>query len=88
MTNDEFRAIVAAGPTVVMVENGHMLSLLDDRDRLAAEVARLREALGCAVTYVELTYSEEGGEEAEAARRDLARCRAALAPTRTDGGDA
>ena len=45
MTDEEFRAIIAAGPAVVMVESGHMIALLDERDGLRAENARLQEAL-------------------------------------------
>jgi hypothetical protein len=45
MTDEEFRAIIAAGPAVVMVESRHMISLLDERDGLKAEVERLGEAL-------------------------------------------
>ena len=45
MTDAEFRAIIAAGPAVVMVESRHMIALLDERDGLRAENARLREAL-------------------------------------------
>jgi hypothetical protein len=45
MTDEEFRAIIAAGPAVVMVESRHMIALLDERDGLRAENARLREAL-------------------------------------------
>jgi hypothetical protein len=45
MTDEEFRAIIAAGPAVVMVESRHMIALLDERDALKAENARLQEAL-------------------------------------------
>ena len=45
MTDEEFRAIIAAGPAVVMVESRHMIALLDERDGLRGENARLREAL-------------------------------------------
>jgi hypothetical protein len=45
VTDEEFRAIIAAGPAVVMVESRHMIALLDERDGLRAENARLREAL-------------------------------------------
>ena len=34
MNDDEFRAIVDQGPLIVMVERGHLLALLDERDRL------------------------------------------------------
>ena len=44
MTDEEFRAIVAQGPAVVMVERSHMIALLDERDGLKAEVEFLREA--------------------------------------------
>jgi hypothetical protein len=44
MTDEEFRAIIAAGPAVVMVESRHMIALLDERDGLRAENARLRES--------------------------------------------
>lgn len=39
MTTDEFRAMTAQGPTVVMVSRDDMLQLLDDRDALAAALA-------------------------------------------------
>jgi hypothetical protein len=45
MSDEEFRAIIAAGPAVVMVESRHMIALLDERYGLCAENARLREAL-------------------------------------------
>ena len=45
MTDEEFRAIIAAGPAVVMVESRHMIALLDERDGLRGEVERLRKAL-------------------------------------------
>ena len=44
MTDEEFRAIIAAGPAVVMVESRHMIALLDERDGLRAEIERLRDA--------------------------------------------
>ena len=44
MTDEEFRAIIAAGPAVVMVESRHMIALLDERDGLRGEVERLRDA--------------------------------------------
>lgn len=40
--------------------------------------AAMMSALDRAVTYVELTYSEEAREEAAEAKHDLDRCRAAL----------
>jgi hypothetical protein len=42
VTDEEFRAIIAAGPAVVMVESRHMIALLDERDGLRGEVERLR----------------------------------------------
>jgi hypothetical protein len=39
MTDDEFRALVEAGPCVVMVAKSDMLRLLDERDELRAQVA-------------------------------------------------
>jgi hypothetical protein len=45
VTDEEFRAIIAAGPAVVMVESRHMIALLDERDALRAENARMRETL-------------------------------------------
>ena len=48
-------------------------------DDSAARNARLLAALKRATTYVELTYSEEQGEEAAEARHDLELCRNALA---------
>lgn len=49
-----------------------------DLNALAAQVARLRAALERAITYVELTYDEEHGEEAAGAKHDLDLCRQAL----------
>jgi len=34
MNDEEFRAIVDQGPLIVMVEKGHLLALLDERDEL------------------------------------------------------
>ena len=45
----------------------------------AAEVQMLRYALERAITYIEFTVNEEGGEEAAEAAHDLRECRAALA---------
>jgi hypothetical protein len=45
MTDEEFRAIIAAGPAVVMVESRQMIALLDERDGLKAENARMRAAI-------------------------------------------
>ena len=53
MTDEEFRAIIAAGPAVVMVESRHMIALLDERDGLRGENARLREALKGLLEYSE-----------------------------------
>lgn len=51
---------------------------LHERDAAQAEARGLRELLGRAATYVELTYDEEAGEEAAEAKRDLDDIRAAL----------
>jgi len=59
MTDEEFRAIIAAGPAVVMVESRHMIALLDERDGLRAENARLREALQHAEAAMEGMASDQ-----------------------------
>jgi hypothetical protein len=48
MNDAEFRAIVNQGPLIVMVEKGHLLALLDERDQLRNE----RDALRLAMTEV------------------------------------
>jgi len=45
MNDKEFRAIVDQGPLIVMVEKGHLLALLDERDELRNERDTLRAAL-------------------------------------------
>jgi len=45
MNDKEFRAIVDQGPLIVMVEKGHLLALLDERDELREERDTLRAAL-------------------------------------------
>jgi hypothetical protein len=45
MNDAEFRAIVDQGPLIVMVEKGHLLALLDERDELREERDTLRAAL-------------------------------------------
>jgi hypothetical protein len=45
MNDEEFRAIVDQGPLIVMVEKGHLLALLDERDELRNERDTLRAAL-------------------------------------------
>lgn len=45
MNDAEFRAIVDQGPLIVMVEKGHLLALLDERDELRNERDTLRAAL-------------------------------------------
>ena len=45
MNDEEFRAIVNQGPLIVMVEKGHLLALLDERDELRDERDSLRAAL-------------------------------------------
>jgi|APCry1669188970_1035186.scaffolds.fasta_scaffold341900_2 hypothetical protein len=45
MNDEEFRAIVDQGPLIVMVEKGHLLALLDERDELREERDTLRAAL-------------------------------------------
>ena len=42
MTDEEFRAIIAAGPAVVIVESRHMIALLDERDGLRGKVEAAR----------------------------------------------
>jgi hypothetical protein len=59
MTDEEFRAIIAAGPAVVMVESRHMIALLDERDELRAENARLRALLDEAADTLEEYASDE-----------------------------
>jgi hypothetical protein len=63
MTDEEFRAIVAAGPAVVMVDSRHMIALLDERDSLRAENYRLRQTL------------EEAADALDEAADTLERCR-------------
>jgi hypothetical protein len=41
MTDEEFRAIIAAGPAVVMVESRHMIALLDERDGLREALRKI-----------------------------------------------
>jgi hypothetical protein len=53
MTDEEFRAIIAQGPAVVMVESRHMIALLDERDGLKAENARMRKSLKGLLDYSE-----------------------------------
>jgi hypothetical protein len=72
MTDEEFRAIIAQGPAVVMVESKHMIALLDERDGLKAENARMRDAL----TW----YVEHGAWPVELVRDGGETARAALAP--------
>jgi len=48
MNDEEFRAIVDQGPLIVMVEKGHLLALLNERDQLREE----RDALRLAMTEV------------------------------------
>jgi hypothetical protein len=45
MTDEEFRAIIAAGPAVVMVESRHMIALLDERDALRAALQHAEAAM-------------------------------------------
>jgi hypothetical protein len=45
MNDAEFRAIVDQGPLIVMVEKGHLLALLDERDQLREERDSLRLAM-------------------------------------------
>lgn len=45
MNDAEFRAIVDQGPLIVMVEKGHLLALLDERNELRNERDTLRAAL-------------------------------------------
>jgi hypothetical protein len=45
MNDEEFRAIVDQGPLIVMVEKGHLLALLDERDQLREERDSLRLAM-------------------------------------------
>jgi len=56
MTDEEFRAIIAAGPAVVMVESRHMIALLDERDGLRGENARLRETLENSAIMIQGCY--------------------------------
>lgn len=71
MRDEEFRAIVAQGPCVVLVEKGHMLALLDARAALARMLDR-------AVSYIEISIEGSAFESAEEARAYLAQARAAL----------
>jgi hypothetical protein len=45
MNDEEFRAIVDQGPLIVMVEKGHLLALLDERDQLREERDSFRLAM-------------------------------------------
>ena len=130
MTDEEFRALVAAGPAVVMVEKGHMIGLLDERDRLAADVtaAKVQTQVADKASQMALRGSVALLNERDRLAADVARLQmaasfaisqltnmqphiaqlsksqqlfidvyvdvameaicAALAPPRTDGGDA
>lgn len=67
-------AFEVIGPTtrVDAYANAHLIAAAPD----------LLAALERAVTYVELTYDEEGGEEAAEAKHDLDMCNAALRKAR------
>ena len=45
MNDEEFRAIVNQGPLIVMVEKGHLLALLDERDRLRLALTEIAAGL-------------------------------------------
>lgn len=45
MNDEEFRSIVDQGPMVVMVEKGHLLALLDERDKLQLTLTKAMSEL-------------------------------------------
>jgi hypothetical protein len=45
MNDAEFRAIVDQGPLIVMVEKGHLLALIDERDRLRLALIEVMSGL-------------------------------------------
>jgi hypothetical protein len=51
MNDEEFRAIVDQGPLIVMVEKGHLLALLDERDRLRLALAEMAAGLDAQIEY-------------------------------------
>jgi hypothetical protein len=67
MTDDEFRALLAAGPCVPMVPREVMLALLDERDALRAEVAALRADMEIAQANVLAENEARVAAEAEVA---------------------
>jgi hypothetical protein len=76
MTDEEFRAIIAAGPAVVMVESRHMIALLDERDGL-------REALRGIAANAAMP-----GDAVEQRRALWRMARAALTPEADHSADA
>jgi hypothetical protein len=50
----------------------------DDTAALLSHIDALRKALARAITYIELVYEDEAGEEAAAAKHDLDLTRRAL----------
>jgi hypothetical protein len=76
MGDDEFRALVNAGPCVVMVQKGHMLGLLDERDLLRTRwldscvaLERERDALRAEVAALRQAVERARGEALEEAAR-------------------
>jgi hypothetical protein len=51
MNDEEFRAIVDQGPLIVMVEKGHLLALLDERDRLRLTLAEIVASLDAQIEF-------------------------------------
>jgi hypothetical protein len=52
--------------------------IVDDAKALLSHIDALRKALARAITYIELVYEDEAGEEAAAAKHDLDLARRAL----------
>lgn len=59
MNDEEFRAIVDQGPLIVMVEKGHLLALLDERDRLRAALTEVMSGLDEIIEFAHDTLHEE-----------------------------
>jgi hypothetical protein len=59
MNDEEFRAIVDQGPLIVMVEKGHLLALLDERDRLRAALTEVMSGLDEIIEFAHDTLHQE-----------------------------
>ena len=51
MNDEEFRAIVDQGPLIVMVEKGHLLALLDERDQLRLALTEIVASLDAQIEF-------------------------------------